>query len=53
MPGGNTDPITGSLVLRTSFRGVKVLDKSGAGRECCQGGKAAVVCGGQERSELS
>lgn len=41
--------VTDSLALRTSFRGVKALDDTGASHECRQGRKAAMICEGNGR----
>lgn len=49
---GDTDPVTDSFALRTSFRGVKVLDGTGASPECCRGRKAAVICEGNRSGEI-
>lgn len=49
---GDTGPLTGSLALRTGFRGFKALEETGASRECCWGGKAAMICGGNGSGEV-
>lgn len=49
---GDTDPATDGLGLRTSFRGVEVLDETGASHECGPGGKAATICGGNGSGEV-